>query len=264
MNRTRPKKSLGQNFLIDPNFQRKIIAAFEAGYAGGTVLEIGPGRGALTQHLVQRASHLILVEKDRLLAAALQSRFADQSHVTVVSGDFLAWELSALPASGTTVVANLPYNIASQILIRLFENNRRFARLLLMLQKEVGCRCTANPGSRDFGILSLWCQVFSRPRRLFDCPPGAFRPRPKVVSSLIEFVFTSGVVGAEQKPFIGFVKLIFSQRRKKISTILKGRGTGRTTPTGLAALTDQRAENLQIEEMRRLFEWWRSDPQDGV
>ena len=148
-NRVFAKRSLGQNFLVDPNFQRKIVEAVRVHYDGQTVLEIGPGQGALTHHLKTFAHKLLLVEKDRTLAKSLADDFAC-SNTEVVNADFLEWDLSALPEAGnTTVIANLPYNVSTQILIRLLQQMQQFSALILMFQKEVAERCVAKPQSRN-------------------------------------------------------------------------------------------------------------------
>lgn len=247
------KRSLGQNFLVDPNFQRKIVEAARADDAGGTVIEIGPGRGALTRHLREFAKRLVLIEKDRALAENLTTEFPGAE---VVNADFMDWDLNALPnGGGAIVVANLPYNVSTQILLKLLKNMRKFSSLVLMFQKEVALRCASAPGSRDFGILSAWCRLLSEPKKLFDVPPNAFRPRPNVVSSVVKFTPSGTPYDADQEKFMDFVKLIFSQRRKKIGGLIKSK-LGRAAesfPEELRPLLDKRAEALTIVEMQRLF-----------
>lgn len=247
-----PKRSLGQNFLVDPNFQRKIVDAAKVGYAGQTVMEIGPGRGAITKHLREFAGDLVLVEKDRDLAAQLTATFTE---ARVFSGDFMEWNLDELPdGGGTIVVANLPYNVSTQILIKLLKNMRKFAALILMFQKEVASRCVSVPGSKEFGILSVWCRLLAEPKKLFDVPPNAFRPRPNIVSSVVKFTPSATLYDAEQEAFMDFVKLIFSQRRKKIGGLIKsklGCSADAFSPE-LRVLLDKRAEALTLDEMKSL------------
>lgn len=250
------KRSLGQNFLVDPNYQRKIVEAARTEGRDRTVVEIGPGRGALTRHLREFARRLVLVEKDRALAERLSSEFGSTG-VEIVNADFLEWDLEALPDDGeAVVVANLPYNVSTQILLKLLKNMRKFSTLVLMFQKEVAARCAARPGSKDFGILSVWCHLLSCPRKLFDVPPNAFRPRPNVVSSVVIFAPSETRYDDGQERFMDFVKLIFSQRRKKIGGLIKSK-LGRAAesfPAELRVLLDSRAEALTLVQMRALFD----------
>lgn len=247
------KRSLGQNFLVDTNYQRKIISAVQSAYRGETVVEIGPGRGALTEHLRSFASHLVLIEKDKTFAADLAEKNRNDQRVSVVAADFLDWDLAGLGSEPALVVANLPYNVSTQILIKLLQNMRHFTRLFLMFQKEVALRCVAQSNSKDFGILSVWCQTFASPKRLFDVPPNAFRPRPNVTSSIVEFAPSEIIFSATEKSFIDFVKRIFSQRRKKVATLLKPEHGFLVGDPVLAELLERRAEALSLSEMRQLF-----------
>lgn len=252
----RPKRSLGQNFLIDPNYQRKISEAARLVYAGQSVVEIGPGRGALTQHLAKWAKKLVLIEKDSELAASLRDDFLNQDHVSVHAGDFLDFPIETLPHERMLVVSNLPYNVSTQILIRLFENRERFAHLFLMFQREVARRCVETPGSREFGILSVWCQSQARVKKLFDVPPTAFRPRPDIVSTVLQFDLFSGSFTASDRAFLDFVKLIFSQRRKKISNLLKKKYDLKKLESrpDLLPVLARRAEELDLSLMKVMFE----------
>lgn len=252
----RPKRSLGQNFLIDPNYQRKISEAARLVYEGQTVVEIGPGRGALTQHLSRWAKNLIVIEKDTELAANLRDAFLDQPHVSVYAGDFLEFPVATLPQERMLVVSNLPYNVSTQILIRLFENRERFAHLFLMFQREVARRCVETPGSKEFGILSVWCQSQAHVKKLFDVPPTAFRPRPDIVSTVLQFDLFSGAFTIGDRAFIDFVKLIFSQRRKKISNLLKKKYDLKKLESrpDLLPVLAQRAEELDLALMKVMFQ----------
>lgn len=257
------KKSLGQNFLIDGNYQRKIIEAVQDDYQGQPILEIGPGMGALTQHLFKFAKSLTLVEKDSELAKDLKHRFAGDNHVKVIQADFLDLDLLSLraPQSGawqsresdmldkkTIMVANLPYNVASQILIKIFSHQHLFEKLYLMFQREVGNRCVAKPKTKEYGIFSIWSQLFSDVEKLFDIPPTAFRPQPKITSTFLKFDLKD-VDFANEKLFIGFIRRLFNQRRKKISTTLKSSIDKKHFPQ----FADKRAEELSLTELKELF-----------
>jgi len=221
----RPLKSLGQNFLVDQNIIGRIISSACLNPGDG-VVEIGPGRGALTSHLVSNADRLLLVEYDHALAADLTKQYRDNPQVTVVDGDILVVDLETLLDNDRTdwkVVANLPYNISTQVLFRLMEIRSRLSRMVLMLQKEVGDRLTAQPDTSDYGVttvlLGLWFDI----RREFIVAPGCFHPRPKVYSAVLSFVPLSSPrveVGCEVL-FRRVVKGAFAMRRKTLYNCLK-------------------------------------------
>jgi 16S rRNA (adenine1518-N6/adenine1519-N6)-dimethyltransferase len=184
----RAKKSLGQNFLVDPNLQRKIVAALGAG-PDDDVVEIGPGRGALTRHLVGTVGRLTLVELDRLLAAEWAREYAVRPEVRVVHADILDVPLADLsPHPGRLrVVGNIPYNITTPILFHLLERPRP-DRIVLMVQREVGERITAAAGSPEYGALAVGVQSVADARLLFGVSRSVFRPVPGVDSVVIEIV----------------------------------------------------------------------------
>ncbi len=257
----RPLKSLGQNFLVDRNIVERIVrgAALEP---DDQVLEVGPGRGALTAHLSERVARLLLVEYDHALADELSARYRENQRVRVVDGDILAVNLEALLEDGDRrwkVVANLPYNISTQVLFRFLELRSRLSRMLLMLQKEVGDRLTALPDCSDYGvttvILGLWFDI----RREFVVPPGCFHPRPRVDSVVLSFTpldAPRAQVGDEEI-FRRVVKCAFATRRKTLFNCLK-RGE-LVAPDGVAELLEscgidgrRRGETLSLEEFARL------------
>lgn len=249
--KSRAKRSLGQNFLVDANYQNKIIDVVKNSYNGETILEIGPGRGALTQHLVPIAKKLILVEKDVALAKQLQETYADHDHVLVIQADFIKWDLPT--HKDIIVVANLPYNVASQILIKIFKQSKHFKTLYIMLQKEMAQRAIAIPSTKDFSVFSIWCQLFSLPQKLFHLPPTAFSPKPKVTSTFLALRICERDY-EEEKEFILFIKQLFNQRRKKISTTLKNSGIPlENISDSLRDKIDKRAEALSIGELKELF-----------
>lgn len=215
----RPKKSLGQNFLTDPNVARRIVASLGI-EPGDTVLEIGPGRGALTGHLMESgAGRVLALEKDRTLAPELARRWPG---LAVVNADALRfqWErLDRLP--GLRVVGNLPYNVASPIMWDLASRCAGFRRAVFMVQLEVAERIVAVPRTRDYGALSAWLQSFVVAEKLFKVGPGVFLPRPKVDSAVVAFIARpAGERPRDPRRLSGFLKRLFTMRRKQLGRIL--------------------------------------------
>jgi len=220
----RPLKALGQNFLVDNNIIDKIIHSADIN-PQDSVLEIGPGRGALTEYLARKAGRLVLIEYDHALAAALKERYADDPRVTVVDADILAVDLVAVLGDdgGWKVVANLPYNISTAVLFRLLEVRERLARMILMLQKEVGDRLVAAPDCADYGVTTVLLGLWFNMRREFIVSPGCFHPRPKVDSAVLSFVPLAGprVPVGDESVFRRVVKGAFAMRRKTLINCLK-------------------------------------------
>jgi 16S rRNA (adenine1518-N6/adenine1519-N6)-dimethyltransferase len=219
----RPKKSLGQNFLVDGNLQRKIVEALQVG-PDDEVLEIGPGRGALTQHLVGRCRRLFLVELDRDLAADLEETHGGVPGVRVISEDILnvrAAELSER-VSELKVVGNIPYNITTPILFHLLVPPRP-QQILLMVQKEVGERILASPGTSAFGALTVGVQSVASVERVLKVPSTAFRPVPAVESVVIRVTPTrpEPLSPGEEKSLRSLTRSAFQQRRKQFQSILR-------------------------------------------
>ena len=214
-----PRQKLGQHFLIRKAVLERIAAAVCA-RREPLVIEIGPGKGALTAHLLERADRLVAVELDPVLAAGLRSKF---STVEVVEADVLATDLNQW---GPAVVAgNLPYYISTAILSRVLAPGSLLARGAFLVQKEVADRVTAAPGSRAYGYLSVESQFHADVRELFDVKPGAFHPPPKVDSALIGFTlrYRAEELGVDSPAeFLKFVRLCFRQKRKTIRNNLSG------------------------------------------
>ncbi len=253
----RPLKSLGQNFLVDGNVIDKIIRTADI-RPGQAVLEIGPGRGALTGHLAERAGKLVLIEFDHALAAFHQRQHRDNPHVTVIDGDVLKVDLAELlpeVPQKWNVVANLPYNISTEVLFRLYGVHDRLARMTLMLQKEVGDRLAAPPDCSAYGVttvlLGLWFDI----SRAFVVHPGCFHPSPKVDSAVLTFIPRSEAradVG-DEGIFRSVVKSAFSMRRKTLINCLKSAEFAKQVDCGElleACAIDgrRRGETLSLEE----------------
>lgn len=218
-----PKRSLGQNFLVDENLQRKIVAALEVG-SGDEVLEIGPGRGALTRHLVGRVARLVAVELDDHLAAALAEQYEGRDDVRVVHADILDLELPELATdvSRLNVVGNIPYNITTPILFHLLRRPRP-RNIVLMVQDDVADRIAAPIGTKEYGALSVGVRTVATVQRLFGVGRGAFRPVPGVDSCVIRIrPFSPEPLSAEEEDRLRHVvRAAFQWRRKQLRKILR-------------------------------------------
>jgi 16S rRNA (adenine1518-N6/adenine1519-N6)-dimethyltransferase len=234
--RPKRKPKLGQHFLIDESAARRIVEAL-GDLSQRTVLEIGPGRGALTTLLAQRARRVIAVETDRVLAAQLRMHFALTPNIEIIEADILTVDFNTLfgPKPGSTrpglnhqpervqVVGNIPYFITSEILLRLFEARKYFDQIVLMLQREVAERLAVAPGKSDYGLLSATTQLYTKVENLFTLPPGAFSPPPKVHSSVVRLTIASRLesLHVPEAGFIDFLKRSFGQKRKTLWNNLK-------------------------------------------
>lgn len=219
----RPRRSLGQNFLVDANLQRKIVEALGAGPAD-EVLEIGSGRGALTRHLVGSVRRLVLVELDHRLAADLEEAHGERDDVHVVHGDILELDRSALAEDpeALLVVGNIPYNITSPILFDILERPRP-SRAILMVQREVADRVLAAPGTREYGALAVGVQSVARVERVMHVPRKAFRPVPRVDSTVIRIVplRPPPLTIEDERRLRALTRMIFQWRRKQIQKTLR-------------------------------------------
>ncbi|MFN6964822.1 MAG: 16S rRNA (adenine(1518)-N(6)/adenine(1519)-N(6))-dimethyltransferase RsmA [Pyrinomonadaceae bacterium] len=244
----RAKRSLGQNFLVDPNFIRKIVAALEP-TAGDRIVEIGPGRGALTELLVESGAGVTAIELDRELAPALAERFGASERFRVVEGDALEFDFRAL-ASGAKLklVANLPYYVSTAILQRLAEQHDAFGSLVLMFQREVVERITARPGTAERGFLTVIAEAHFEIEKLFDVPPQAFRPVPKIWSSVVRLVPRASASDIPSA-FRGVASAAFRQPRKTILNNLKAGFADAAAALGSAGIDPRRrAESLTADE----------------
>jgi 16S rRNA (adenine1518-N6/adenine1519-N6)-dimethyltransferase len=219
----RAKRSLGQNFLVDPNIQRKIVAALGAG-AGDEVLEVGPGRGALTRHLVDRVRRLVLVELDDDLAEALAREHAGRPDVTVIHADVLDVDLASVSRSPSEllVVGNIPYNITTPIVFHLLARPRP-REIVLMVQDDVADRICADVGTKEYGALSVGVRTVAEVERLFDVRRGAFRPVPGVDSTVIRIrpLVPAPLSADEEIRLRTLVRATFQWRRKQLRRILR-------------------------------------------
>jgi 16S rRNA (adenine1518-N6/adenine1519-N6)-dimethyltransferase len=260
------KPKFGQNFLVDDNARHAIVMAL-GDLTSRTVIEIGPGHGAITSLLATRAKRLVAVELDRALAAELRFKFRDQPQVEIVVGDVLETDLAALlPAGSVTetttvdVIGNLPYYITSEILLKLFAAGRDglLGRAVLMMQREVAERVAARPGVREYGLLSATATMNATVDNLFTLPPAAFNPPPEVHSTVLRLHFAPrfAELGVDPAGFDAFLKQAFAQKRKTLSNNLRAAGFAaeRVAPAWPNAISPQaRAEELGLEEMAILY-----------
>lgn len=214
-----PSRALGQNFLVDRRVIERIMNALHL-RPDETIIEIGPGRGALTAPLLERAGRLIAVEFDRNLIPLLEDKFSSKDNFTLVQNDALVVDFCELirPARQVRIVANLPYNIATAILQRLIEQRRCLTEITLLLQTEMVDRITAREGSRDRGFLSVLVEAYYEAEKLFDVGPQSFRPAPKIWSSIVRLTLRPEVRPAlnDAKILSQVVSAGFAQRRKTI------------------------------------------------
>lgn len=227
----RARKALGQNFLVDRNVVARIADAVDIG-PEDRILEVGPGKGALTELLAARCARLVAVELDTRLVPVLRREFSSNPRVEIVHDDILKLDLRSLLASAGDgrwkVAANLPYNISTPVLFKFLDHIDLFSRMVLMLQKEVGDRLAASPGTKDYGTLSVFFQLHFNVARELIVRPGSFHPVPKVDSVVLSFVPLEKPredVGDEQY-FRRMVKGAFSMRRKTLWNCLKGADLG--------------------------------------
>lgn len=222
--RPRAKKSLGQNFLIDPNAQRRIVDALDP-TLGDEVMEIGPGQGALTRHLAERAGRLVLVELDDELARRLEAEFAGNDRVRVIHRDVLQVPLEEVtddPAR-LKVIGNIPYNITTPILFGLLERRPRPREIVLMVQKEVADRILADPGNKTYGALAVGVRAVADAERVMNVGRKSFRPVPDVESSVIRIVphDPPRVTPQDERSLRHLTRAAFGQRRKQFQRILR-------------------------------------------
>ena len=219
----RPKRSLGQNFLVDPNLQRAIVRALDVQPAD-EVLEIGPGTGALTRHLLGLPRRLVLVELDRELAGRLGEELGGRPEVTLVRGDILDTDIAELAedVSALKVIGNIPYNRTSPIVFRLLERPRP-AEIVIMVQREVGERMLAAPGSRTYGALSVGVRMVARVERVLRVRRTAFRPVPRVDSVVVRIrpFHPPRISAAREKAVRVLTRAAFQRRRKQFQRILR-------------------------------------------
>ncbi|NIR49989.1 ribosomal RNA small subunit methyltransferase A [candidate division KSB1 bacterium] len=220
----RPKKSLGQNFLVDENIARKIIQAL-APNPKDVVLEIGPGFGVLTKYLLPKVAKVIAVEIDTKLAEQLETEFPEFENFHLIQADFLKIHLDEWVETHTgrfRILGNIPYHITSPVIFKVLELRERIFDMTLMIQKEVAQRIVASPGTKDYGILSVVSQLYSEPDILFNVSRNVFRPKPEVASSVVRWLFSKKAFQIENEDVLDeLIHGAFQQRRKMLRKSLK-------------------------------------------
>ena len=250
----RPRKSLGQNFLQDPNIIRKIVASLNI-KDSDVVVEIGPGRGALTELILPLCKQLHLIEFDRDLSQHWREQAKAQSKLVVHECDILKFDLEKTFSQGQKikVIGNLPYNISSPVLFYLMRYTDRIDTQVLMLQKEVVQRMASPPGNKQFGRLSVMLQYHYQIENMFSVPPKAFVPPPKVDSAVARLTPLSHIDNPVQNPtdFAMIVKAAFAQRRKTLrNTLKKLLNTEQIESVGIEP--GARAETLSVQDFVKL------------
>ena len=261
-----PSKRFGQNFLTNPLIINRIVEALDP-QPDETILEIGPGRGALTGPLLERAGSLVAIEFDQNLIPLLSGKFISKPNFKLIQDDALVADFceAILPAIQARVVANLPYNVATAILQRLIEQRHCLPELVVMLQKEVVDRIAASPGTPERGYLSVFVQTYCEVEKLFDVAPSSFRPAPKVWSSVIRLTLRSGLEGLvrDEKLLWQVVSAGFAQRRKTmlnnlrnapnpLQEIVKSHGGASIVLCQAEVDLQRRAETLTLDEWTRI------------
>jgi 16S rRNA (adenine1518-N6/adenine1519-N6)-dimethyltransferase len=265
------KPKLGQNFLADKRAAEKIVAAL-GDVSQKLVVEIGPGRGVLTELLAARAAHVAAIELDHVLGAQLRMAYALKPNVEIIEGDVLRIDFARFVGreAGTAgdtrlhrapkaqVIGNLPYYITSPILLHLFEHHQHIEQIVILVQREVADRIAAEPGGREYGLLSATAQLFAKVEKLFTLPPGAFSPPPKVYSTVLRLTIAPRAekLGVEPRAFLDFLKLAFAQKRKTLLNNLRqdyDEAAARKAIASAKLRPDVRAEAVELEKMARVF-----------
>ena len=255
----RAKKSLGQNFLSDPNYLKKIVDAAQVG-PEDQVLEIGPGLGHLTRVLASRARKVLALELDERLIPLLRKEFSMILNVEIVQADAIDYPYEALQ-DRWKVVANLPYYISTPIIQKLVACRDKFTTLTLMLQQEVAERVASLPGGKEYGYLSVLVQLYAEPRIEFMVPPSAFSPKPEVNSAVITLTIRDrpAVAVSDEIFFVRVVKAAFSQRRKTLRNALKQLNVPAEKMAMVLIKTgidlSRRAETLTVKEFGLLADY---------
>mgnify|MGYP002863834508 CR=1 FL=1 len=241
------KKHFGQHFLVNEKIANDIVDALSFS-VNSNIIEIGPGKGVLTQYLIEKEAHLKVVEIDSDCVKIIQKKF---NKIDLIHGDFLKIDLSKVGFEKYAIIGNFPYNISSQILFKVLESRDSIFELVGMFQKEVAERICSKPGSKKYGILSVVIQAYFDCEYLLEVPPDNFQPIPKVHSAVIKIVRnTRKKLDCNHSDFMKIVKISFSQRRKKLKNALKN--FTNLNHEKLKHLMSKRAEELSVSDFVKL------------
>lgn len=255
-----PRKSLGQNFLRDKNISRKIINALHI-QPGETIVEIGPGEGALTEFLVGQAERLTVIEIDARAVELLRDRFGPSLHI--VHDDVLHVQLTSVlpgPAAKARILGNIPYNITSEVLFWLIDQRAAVADATLMVQREVAQRLIARSGTKEYGILSVMTQFYLPPRLLFRVSAGSFFPRPAVESAVVRLDASAPVPEHPSDLFRVLVRGTFGKRRKTLFNGLRSLGFREPDLVQCPLDLGRRPDELTVEEFLQLAQFLQARP----
>jgi len=252
MQNVKPLKRFGQNFLHDKNILIKIVKEIDP-KPDDTIVEIGPGRGALTEHIYDKVNNFIAVEIDKRVIDDLSLRFPG---LQLIQADFLKMDLDSVYKSKEKrirIIGNIPYNITSPIIFKAIKNTNLIDDVVLMVQEEVAKRMIANKGSKDYGILAVILKYFSETKLCFKVSPNAFYPKPKVTSAIVHIKLKKLNIGkSEQQTFINIVKASFGNRRKKLKNSLSNSIFKEINFTGADIDLSLRAEQLDVNDFLKL------------
>lgn len=251
MTLVRAKKHLGQHFLTDKNIAVKIVESLRPDGRYNQVLEVGPGMGILSDFLLQKAGlELFLVDIDTESYEYLQKRYPQLGN-HLINADFLEMDFRAVFTGPLAIIGNFPYNISSQILFKVLDNRQQVTEVVGMFQKEVAERCTAKPGSKEYGILSVFLQAYYKVEYLFTVKAGVFNPPPKVLSAVIRLTRNeTPALNCDEKLFWQVVKAGFNQRRKTLRNALSPLINKEVMAN--EPMLDLRAERLSVEDFANL------------
>ncbi|MDP8212555.1 MAG: 16S rRNA (adenine(1518)-N(6)/adenine(1519)-N(6))-dimethyltransferase RsmA [Candidatus Zapsychrus exili] len=253
-NKIPPKKSLGQNFLVDKNAKRKIISACNL-KSNDIILEIGPGKGAITEEISPLVKKIFAIEKDKRLLKGLNETFKD-TNVSIIGEDILKYDFKSLP-NNIKIVGNLPYNIATPIIDKAIKNKEKFNSFYMTVQLEYGERMVAKPNNKKYGPLSCFIQYHADAKMLFKIKNTCFYPKPKVQSCFLKLTFPKETPfkAEDEKLFFDVLKTAFCQRRKTVQNSLSPILDKKILSNLLSKLAINpklRAENLSIEDYIRI------------
>lgn len=241
-----PKKYWGQHFLHDQSISERIVQCLDKSEGLDAIIEVGPGRGALTQWLIAgKKKPLYLIEVDPSMVHYLAERYPDLKE-RLIHADFLQFPFEKLPHDQIAVIGNFPYNIASQILLHSVDYRHQVKEIVCMLQREVAQRISSPPGSKRYGLLSVWLQAFYTISYVLEVPPEAFTPPPKIFSAVLHMKRYRTELPCDEKYFFRIVKIAFQQRRKMLSNAL--RPLGKPLDLIPELIRSKRAEQLSVDD----------------